>query len=62
MIPASYFYKDVYTRTWGDPRSNEAEPVEPPVPGKGRFFGLIRLLSTVTPLETDRRARRMHHV
>jgi len=57
MIPASYFYKDVYTQSWGDPRKAEAEPVacEPRGPSKGHFAGLAGLLALVLPLETERR-------
>ena len=63
MIPASYFYKDVFTEAWGDPRNMQAEPVEcdPRGPRKGRFVGLIGLLAAVMPLEIER-GRRVRHV
>jgi hypothetical protein len=56
MIPASYLYKDVFTRSWGDPRKSESEPLacEPRGPSKGHFIGLIGLLASVLPLATER--------
>lgn len=62
MIPASYLYKDMYTRSWGDPRNLHAEPVacEPRGPGKGHFAGLAGLLAAVLPLEVER-GRRVRH-
>jgi hypothetical protein len=63
MIPASYLYKDIYTRNWGDPHSMRAEPVEcePRGPSQGRFVGLAGLLASVLPLELER-GRRVRHV
>lgn len=63
MIPASYFYKDMYTRSWGDPRNMQAEPgdCEPRGPNKGHLVGIANLLATVLPLELER-ARRVRHV
>lgn len=61
MIPASYLYKDMYTRNWGDPRNMNAEPAcEPRGPSKGHFAGLAGLLSAVLPLEVER-GRRVRH-
>jgi len=64
MIPASYFYKDVFTEAWGDPRNGQAEPVDEGNtrgPRKGRLVGLIGLLASVFPLEIER-GRRVRHV
>lgn len=62
MIPASYLYKDMYTRNWGDPRNLHAAPVEcdPRGPSKGHFAGLAGLLAVVMPLEVER-GRRVRH-
>ena len=62
MIPASYLYKDIYTRHWGDPRNQQAEPVdtEPRGPGQGRLAGLAGLLAAVLPLELERGRRARH--
>ena len=59
MIPASYLYKDMYTRSWGDPRNRHAEPVEcePRGPSKGHLAGLAGLFATVLPLEIERGRR-----
>lgn len=59
MIPASYMYKDVFVRTWGDPKDNRAQPVaaEPPRPGNGHFAGLAGLLAAVMPLQLERTHR-----
>ena len=64
MIPASYLYKNVYTQAWGDPANRQAEPVEtePRGPSKGHFVGLIGLLASVLPLETERGRRVVRHV
>lgn len=58
MIPASYFYRDLYVRHWGDPRNQDPEPArdEPRAPKGGRMAGLARLLATVMPLELGRSA------
>lgn len=63
MIPASYLYKDVFTQAWGDPENMQAEPVacEPRGPRKGHFVGLIGLLASVLPLETERGRRVARH-
>ena len=62
MIPASYLYKNVFNETWGDPRSNRAEAVcEPRGPSRGHGVGLIGLLASVMPLETERHVRRTRH-
>jgi hypothetical protein len=53
----------MFTQTWGDPCNTEAEAVasDPRGPGKGRFVGLIGLMASVVPLETERHARRIRH-
>jgi len=64
MIPASYLYKDVYTRTWGDPRNPHAEPTEDEArgPSKGHPIGLVGLLASFLPLEIERGRRGMRHL
>jgi hypothetical protein len=59
MIPASYFYKDMYTRNWGDPGNQRAEAIESERrgPSKGHLAGIAGLLATVLPLELDRYRR-----
>jgi len=56
MIPASYLYKDIYARSWGDPRNMQAEPAgcEPGGPSKGHLVGLSGLLAGMLPLEVER--------
>lgn len=59
MIPASYFYNDMYTRNWGDPGNQRAEAIESERrgPSKGHLAGIAGLLATVLPLELDRYRR-----
>jgi len=63
MIPASYLYKDMFTRSWGDPGNVHAEPIdcEPRRPGKGRLAGLVGLLAAALPLEIARHSRVAPH-
>ena len=65
MIPASYLYKDVYTRSWGDPRNMQPEATEDETrgPSKGHragLAGIARLLPAILPLEGNRRRKVRH--
>jgi hypothetical protein len=63
MIPASYFYKDVYVRNWGEPTSPCHTPIDGSVrmtPGNGRAGLLGALLAAVLPREIAARRRVGH--
>ena len=62
MIPASYLYKNVYTRSWGDPHNMQPEAVEEPPrgPDSGHRPGLSGLAARLGPFLPIRIERRRH--
>ena len=63
MIPASYFYKDVYVRNWGEPTSpchTQSDGSPGMTQGNGKAGLLGALLAAVFPREIPARRRVGH--